>query len=210
MVINSLGALALATRRPSDALLLRQPYGKSDKLVSNILLRNISGNCVYQVVVLCLILFGGKSILGIQDSDLEYERKHIATLLFNTFVFMQVFNLINARVAGQDMSVFDGLLRNKAFIGLFFGIAAAQATLSEIGKAVFHTISLEATDWVICLAFGAGSLLVGFLLRLIRLPDQTPKRREPMDESSELPHFQRGSSELPHIQSGLETTIVAA
>jgi Ca2+-transporting ATPase len=178
LVINSLGALALATRRPSDALLLRPPYGEADKLISNVLLRNIVGHCVYQVIVLCLILFGGELVFGIHEIDGESQRRHVATLLFNSLVYMQAFNLINARVAGQDMSVLDGLFSNSWFIGIFFGIAGLQAMLTELLRPMFHTVSMTATEWLICLAFGAGSLVVGIILRLIRLSDQTSERVE--------------------------------
>jgi Ca2+-transporting ATPase len=109
LIINSLGALALATRRPSDALLLRQPYGEADQLISNVLLRNIIGHCCYQVTVLCVILFRGQLFFDGNETDIHAERRHIGTLLFNSFIYMQVFNLINARVAGQDMSVLEGL-----------------------------------------------------------------------------------------------------
>jgi Ca2+-transporting ATPase len=176
LIMDSLGALALATRGPSDALLLRPPYGESDGLISNVLFRNIFGHCVYQTIVLCLILFGAESIFEIHDDDIEYERKHLSTLVFNVFVFMQVFNLINARVAGQDMSILDGLLSNPYFIVIFFGIAGVQAILTELAKAAFVTINMTGIEWVISIAFGAGSLVVGVLLRMIRLPDNTSEK----------------------------------
>ena len=36
---------------------------------------------------------------------------------------MQVFNLINSRVAGQDQAVTEGLFSNVYFLIIFFGIA---------------------------------------------------------------------------------------
>jgi Ca2+-transporting ATPase len=176
LIMDSLGALALATRGPSDALLHRPPYGESDGLISNVLFRNIVGHVCYQMVVLLLILFGSKSIFGIDDPDLEDERKHVSTVVFNAFVYMQVFNLINARVAGQDMSVLDGILTNPYFIVIFVAIAGVQAILTELAKAAFITVNMTATEWLICLAFGVGSLVIGFLLRMIQLTDRTTEK----------------------------------
>lgn len=181
LIMDSLGALALATRSPSDSLLNRPPYGESDNLISNVLLRNIIGHVVYQMIVLLLILFGKHSIFGIpDDSD---EEKHTSTYVFNAFVYMQVFNLINARVANQDMSVFDGLFSNVYFIIIFFIIGGLQAILVELAKSAFVTVHLPWDEWLICLAFGVGSLIIGAILRCFKLKDTTKQKLQELRES---------------------------
>ena len=182
LIMDSFGALALATRGPSDALLNRPPYGESDGLISNVLLRNILGHVIYQSAVLLLILFGAKKIFNINEVDKTAEERHISTLVFNTFVYMQVFNLINSRVAGQDMSVLDGILSNPFFIIIFLGIAIIQAILTELAKSAFVTVHLNWKEWLICLGFGLFSLVVGFILRLIRLPDRTTEKLQKLRE----------------------------
>lgn len=186
LIMDSLGALALATRGPCDALLLRPPYGESDGLISNVLLRNIIGHCIYQLAILNLILFGAKSVFGINDPDVNYHNTHVSTLIFNTFVYCQVFNLINARVAGQDMSIFDGLFSNWVFLFIFVLIGGLQAILSELGKDAFDTINMTAKEWGICIGFGAGSLVIGAILRLIRLPDRTTEKLDALREEKRL------------------------
>ena len=178
LIMDSLGALALATRSPSEALLLRPPYGESDGLISNVLFRNIAGQVVYEMIVLLLILFGAKTVFGINEPVEETQAKHVSTIVFNTFVYMQVFNLINARVAGQDMSVLDGFFSNPYFLIIFFVIAALQAILCELAGAAFETVHLPWQEWLICLAFGAGSLVIGAILRCIKLPDKTTEKLE--------------------------------
>ena len=178
LIMDSLGALALATRSPSDALLHRPPYGESDGLISNVLFRNIAGHVVYQMIVLMLLLFGAKPIFGINEPVEEVQAKHVSTIVFNTFVYMQVFNLINARVAGQDMSVMDGFFKNPYFIIIFLIIAGLQAILCELAGAAFETVHLPWQEWLICLAFGVGSLFIGAILRCIRLPDKTTEKLE--------------------------------
>jgi Ca2+-transporting ATPase len=198
LIMDSLGALALATRGPSDALLRRPPYGESDGLFSNVILRNIVGQCTYQMAVLLLILFGAQRIFHIDASQPwiielahvpggttpddrtklidEAVKKYISTFIFNTFVYMQVFNLINARAPGQDMSAFDGITKNPFFVAIFFIIAVVQALLSELARAAFRTFHMRAVHWGIAMAFSVGTLVVGFWLRLVRLPDHTVTR----------------------------------
>ncbi|OHT05277.1 calcium motive P-type ATPase [Tritrichomonas foetus] len=178
LIMDSLGALALATRGPTEALLNRPPYGESDGLISNVLARNIAGHTVYQLIVLFLILFGNKTIFGINDPDAELLERHTSTMVFNAFVYMQVFNLINARIAAQDIPFFEGLFTNPYFIGIFIAIAGLQAILTELAKSAFVTVHMNWKEWLICLAFGAGSLIIGAILRCIRLKDNTTKKLE--------------------------------
>jgi Ca2+-transporting ATPase len=213
LIMDSLGALALATRSPSDALLLRPPYGESDGLISNVLVRNITGHVVYQMAVLLIVMFGADRLFGIDkaasyirefakeliphtdlvDADEKpiteealnilidkqtdkATRRYVSTFVFNTFVYMQVFNLINARVAGQDMSVLDGIISNPFFIIIFLIIGGMQAILSEFAGAAFMTYKMQPVHWGIAIGFGVGSLLIGFILRLIRLQDHTSEK----------------------------------
>lgn len=176
LIMDSLGALALATKGPTDALLLRPPYGESDGLISNILIRNIIGQCIYQMIFLLLILFGAKNIFGINEHDDDTQSIHVSTMVFNTFVFFQVFNLINSRVTSNDMSVFDGLFSNWVFIFIFLLIAALQAIITEFGGSAFETMHLNWKEWLISLALGIGSLIIGAFLRMIKMKDRTTEK----------------------------------
>ena len=168
LIMDSFGALALATRGPSEALLLRPPYGRGDSLLSNVLIRNICGHGVYQIAALLICLFGCKPLFGLKDSE-----EDVSGFVFNTFVYMQIFNLLNSRIAGQDMSFFDGLFTNPYFIIIFFGIAIVQAVIIQWCGPAFQLNRLDWKGWVISLAFGVGSLIIGVILRCIKLKDHT-------------------------------------
>ena len=57
---DTLASLSLATEQPSANLLKRRPYGRTQSLVSPIMLANISAHAVYQLVLLFTFLFAGK------------------------------------------------------------------------------------------------------------------------------------------------------
>lgn len=61
LIMDTLASLALATEAPSEALLKRQPYGRTMPLVSPIMLRNILGQASFMVTVIFLLLFFGKA-----------------------------------------------------------------------------------------------------------------------------------------------------
>lgn len=174
LIMDSLGALALATFGPSDALLYRPPYGESDGLLSKVLIRNIVGQTIYQMLALFLILFLSDPLFGIpNDPDNVEQQTHLSSLVFNVFVYMQVFNLLNSRVAGQDMSIIDGLFKNFYFIAIFVIISVLQAIIALFLQSAFDTSDLTSHDWLITFGFGLGSLFIGSILRMIHLKDTT-------------------------------------
>lgn len=50
------------------------------------------------------------------------------TIIFNTFVLMTLFNEINARKIHGQRNVFEGLIRNPVFVGIWIFTFAAQAS----------------------------------------------------------------------------------
>lgn len=84
MIMDTLGALALATEPPQDDLMKRTPVGRKGNFISNVMWRNILGQSLYQLVIIWCLQTKGKTMFGI-DSDLTLN-----TLIFNTFVFCQV------------------------------------------------------------------------------------------------------------------------
>lgn len=91
MIMDTLGALALATEPPKDDLMKRSPVGRKGNFISNVMWRNILGQSLYQFTVIWFLQAKGKSFFALSgpDSDLVLN-----TLIFNTFVFCQV-NFLN-------------------------------------------------------------------------------------------------------------------
>ena len=59
LVMDTVASLALATEIPSEELLQRKPYGRTEPLVSRTMMKNIVGQAVYQLLVVFTILFAG-------------------------------------------------------------------------------------------------------------------------------------------------------
>lgn len=87
MIMDTLGALALATEPPKDELMNRRPVGRGTSFITRAMWRNIIGQSIYQLAVLCALNFAGKSLLGLHGSD---ATEILDTVIFNTFVFCQV------------------------------------------------------------------------------------------------------------------------
>lgn len=87
LIMDTLGALALATEPPNDGLMKRPPVPRQASFITRIMWRNIIGQSIYQLVVLGVLMFDGKRILKLEEPDAPAV---LNTFIFNTFVFCQV------------------------------------------------------------------------------------------------------------------------
>ena len=101
LIMDTLAALALATDEPSDKLLDRMPSKKTEPLINSLMFMQIIGQAIYQIVV-CLVLFFVGPVYwwptgGALAQDEPPSGYVTATIIFNTFIFCQVFNEFNSR-----------------------------------------------------------------------------------------------------------------
>jgi Ca2+-transporting ATPase len=89
LIMDTMAALALATDPPTPSILDRKPDPKSSPLITITMWKMIIGEAIYQLVITFLLYFGSYSILSYQS---EREINQVPTLVFNTFVWMQIFN----------------------------------------------------------------------------------------------------------------------
>lgn len=90
------------------------------------------------------------------------------TFIFQMFVFMQVFNQINARKLFEgEINVFSGIFRNSAFLIIVLLTIVVQVVMVQIGGKAVKTFPLDIEQNIICLCVGAGELLWGLILKFI-------------------------------------------
>lgn len=63
------------------------------------------------------------------------------TIIFNTFVLMQLFNEINARKIHGERNVFDGIFANPIFCSIVLGTFAVQVRLTHLIFLLFSMFS---------------------------------------------------------------------
>lgn len=183
LIMDTCGALALATEPPSEDVLLEQPYQRTERIVTPVMWRNIIGQALYQAVVLVIFLFWGRTLFGYTYAEelpffvvdpvtggmVATEKTEHYTVIFNTFVFMQVFNEINSRKLGDhEYNVFKGFFNNFLFLSIIIGTAIVQICLVQYGGQPVRTSPLTVNQHLMCIAFGAFSLVQGkFLSQLL-------------------------------------------
>jgi len=253
LVMDTFGALALATEAPTPALLDRKPYKRSASLLSRPMIRSILVQASYQLALLLALMLGGpkwfdvhpepvcalykvnvknkdvwhattktfykegdgapedepvvgcSAFASICHSGMNYDcfdKTHIignatalneniafsfrslpkfedkcltcrsmdythGAIMFNTFVFCQVFNEFNARKILNELNMFAGFFESPIFLCVSLFTIGMQILIIQFGADFVKTSPLTIYQWLITVGLGALSLPLGFLMRFI-------------------------------------------
>ncbi|XP_029140098.1 plasma membrane calcium-transporting ATPase 1-like, partial [Protobothrops mucrosquamatus] len=209
LIMDTFASLALATEKPTEALLKRKPYGRNKPLVSRIMMKNIFLHAIYQMVVVFSLLFVGERLFDIENgriSTLQSPPTQHYTLIFNTFVMMQICNEVNARKIHGERNVFSGIFKNSIFCCVTLGTLIIQVVIVQFGGKPFSCTALTLEQWLWSLFFGLGSLVWGQVI--ISIPTrymwflkeigQQPLKEEVTGQVTE--EIDYGEQELRHSQ----------
>ena len=208
LIMDTLGALALATEPPNDTMMQRPPVGRGDNFITKVMWRNIIGQSIYQLIVLGILIFKGKSLLQLNGDRSDTQ---LNTFIFNTFVFCQVqklklpllssellllvathtpffgqvFNEVNSREM-EKINVFSGIFSSWIFSAVAGATAAFQVIIVELLGTFASTEHLSGRLWLTSILIGSVSLVIGAILKLI-----------PVDSSSDASDRRDGYQPIP-------------
>ncbi|KAH7020583.1 hypothetical protein EDB80DRAFT_821723 [Ilyonectria destructans] len=167
LIMDTMAALALATDPPTDAILDRPPQPKSAPLITMNMWKMIIGQSIFQLTVVLILYFVGGDILN-YDLTIPDEELQLDTIIFNVFVWMQIFNELNCRRLDNRFNVFAGVHRNWFFIFINLIMIGLQIAIVFIGGRVFdiHPDGLDGPQWAISIVIAAFSLPWGIVVRI--------------------------------------------
>ncbi|KAG8589061.1 hypothetical protein GDO81_006237 [Engystomops pustulosus] len=233
LIMDTFASLALATEPPTESLLLRKPYGRNKPLISRTMMKNILGHAVYQLTIIFTLLFAGEKFFDIDSGrnvPLHSPPSEHYTIVFNTFVMMQLFNEINARKIHGERNVFENIFRNPIFCAVVVGTFAAQErvvvgvlavargersywtlcprriVIVEFGGKPFSCSGLTLSQWFWCIFIGVGELLWGQLICTVptsRLKFLKEAGHGPMKEDITHEELTEGADEIDHAEMEL-------
>ncbi|EJP64689.1 hypothetical protein MY5147_001292 [Beauveria neobassiana] len=169
LIMDTLAALALATDPPQESVLDRKPERKGSSILSPTMWKMIIGQAIYQLIITFLLYYGSpKGILPLPGPNDVPPVEEQATLVFNTFVWMQIFNQWNNRRLDNNFNIFEGLTKNWFFIAISAIMCGGQVLIVFFGGAAFQIAKHQSpTMWAIAIVLGAISIPVGIIIRLI-------------------------------------------
>mgnify|MGYP002050360855 CR=1 FL=1 len=196
LIMDIFGALALAATRPQTDL--AQFAAGQGNIMTPYMYRQIFGVTIYMIAIMMVVMYCGKSIFDLDykvstqitdgDDPLAKAKMQHFTLIWNTFIFLQVFNLVNCRDVGPDkLHGCGGIQRNFLtwFIILIIVVVQATACKTFIGRILFEAAIVETRHFMITVVCGASCMLASTLFKLI--PNRWIEGRMPsLDESKAI------------------------
>ncbi|KAJ1547338.1 Calcium-transporting ATPase 10, plasma membrane-type, partial [Nowakowskiella sp. JEL0078] len=156
LIMDSLGALALASDEPEIDILEKPPHSRKGSMLSPRMIEYILTQLVYQTTVLLVILIRGTStshflpydpIYAPIEGTTEYEswaKLRTKTIVFTAFILMQISNETMARQLDGELNPFKGIFRNKLFLLIMAIIIGIQILVVMFGQNFVQTTAL---DW---------------------------------------------------------------
>ena len=161
IIMDTFAAMAMASLPPSAEVMRDRPRRRDEFIISPGMARTIFTCGGAMVVVLLGMLFawtfsqGGLTIRQL-------------TLFFSTFVFLQFWNMFNAKWFETHHSVFTCLKGCREFFLILAAIGIGQVLIVEFGGPVFRTVPLAWGEWVAVIGLTSLIAFGGEAVRALR------------------------------------------
>lgn len=120
----------------------------------------ITGQALFQLTVTLILHFApGPNFLNYPDDEGR-------SIVFNTFVWMQIFNEFNNRRLDNRFNIFAGIHRNWFFIGINCIMVGCQVAIAFVGGQAFSIVRIDGAQWAICIVVAALCLPWAVCVRL--------------------------------------------
>ncbi|TWU72307.1 plasma membrane calcium [Metarhizium rileyi] len=171
LIMDTFAALALATDPPTEKILHRPPQGKKAPLITTNMWKMIIGQSIFQLTATFTLYFAGGRLLK-YDLDNPQVRLQLDSVIFNTFVWMQIFNQFNNRRLDNKLNIFEGIHRNYFFIAINILMVGLQVAIIFVGGSPFaiSPAGLTGKQWAISVIVAIMCLPWAVLVRLF--PDE--------------------------------------
>ena len=174
LIMDTFAAMALASLPPSASVMKDKPRARTAFIINRSMWQSITGvGGIFFVLLLGLLYYFehtditsltqiGRVHIGANTGLTEYE----LSLFFTIFVFLQFWNMFNARAfeTGRSALHMEGC---KGFIMIALIIFVGQIVIVTIGGELFNVVPLKLIDWIIIIVSTSTVLWTGELIRLL-------------------------------------------
>lgn len=162
MIMDTLAALAFAYEEPLKSYMDEKPKNKSEHIINKYMYNEIFITGLYSAVLCLLFLKLPIFRTFIRESTGD---KYFMTAFFALFVFMGIFNAINART--EKINLFNLMGKNKMFIVIFMCVWIVQILFIYYGGNIFRTYGLTFMEMMIVLLISFSVIPVDLIRKKI-------------------------------------------
>lgn len=175
LIMDTFAAMALASLPPSRSVMKDKPRPRNAFIISPLMWKSIIGVGAVFFILLFAILYYfehtdltslyqfGSLTLGLNSGLSAYE----LSLFFTIFVFLQFWNMFNARSfeTGRSAFHFKGC---QGFLFIVMAIFFGQILIVTFGGELFNVVPLRISDWIIIIAATSLVLWIRELFHLFK------------------------------------------
>ena len=159
IIMDTGAALDLGGEPALDRYMDEKPKRRDEKIVSPYMISAISTGAVWSFVMGLIIL--------LSDFSHSYFRDDAAlmTAYFTWFVFLSVFNSLNART--NRINIFEHIKENPGFISVMGLVVIVQIIMTEFGDVIMRCFGLTAGEWAFVLLMAVTIIPIDMIRKLI-------------------------------------------
>lgn len=161
MIMDTLAGIAFSYEPPLMEYMLEKPLNKKTRIINKYMKNEIFFSGLYQAII-CILFLKLPLIKNIIRTDIN--NKYLMTAYFTLFVFMGVFNSLNARTT--RINVFANLKDNKPFIIIMLTVLLTQIIIVYKGGGIFRTYGLTKEELIIVTILALTIIPVDWLRKL--------------------------------------------
>ena len=172
LIMDTFAAMALASLPPTPSVMHDAPRDRREFIITRPMRRFIIGTGGLFFAVLLAFLYYLKhtdltSLTQIGHLPIHNDTGLSAyelSVFFTTFVFLQFWNMFNARAFETGRSAFH-FKDCEGFVAIAVMILIGQVMIVNVGDELFNVVPLHISDWVIIILSTSSVLWIGELLR---------------------------------------------
>lgn len=180
LIMDTFAALALASLPPSPQVMQEKPRKRTESIINKPMAQRIFGvGGIFVVLLFALIqYFKHADLASILEFDPAQALQHLfdfsegsfsgyeLSVFFALFVFLQFWNMFNAKAYHSQHSAFHQLAQCKNFLFIALFIIVGQVVITSFGGDMFRVVPLDITTWLVVIAVTSVVLWIGEISRL--------------------------------------------
>lgn len=160
MVMDTLAGLAFAFEPPLLKYMEEKPKKRTESIINNYMISEILFTGIYSAI-LCIFFLKSPWVFSLFKNN----EAHLMTAFFGLFIFIDIFNSLNART--NRINIFANINKNKVFIVIMFLIILIQIILIYKGGRIFRTSGLTLNEFLIMIAFALSVIPMDWLRKYL-------------------------------------------
>ncbi len=177
LIMDTFAAMALASLPPSEKVMKDKPRDRKAFIIDKSMFTDIivTGLVMFGILLSLLVIFENYDVTSLTNLFSFNEQVSVKprltpyemSLFFTIFVFMQLWNMFNARAYSLKGSALN-LKDCGEFLLITLGVFVGQILIITVGGMFFNVVPLSMTDWCIIIISTSSILWLGEIIRYFK------------------------------------------